>query len=117
MAQLRSLALRLRSPHLAEHCIIVGWCAACSLAAVLGMGVIFENAAEWGLGTHWTSNAGASLLIMLITATLAALSILWFLYVMVRFAHFFAREWLALRRAWRAADRSLSHDGTGAASR
>ena len=108
MSYLRSLATRLRSPHLAEHCIIVGWCAACSLLALVLMVLIFENAQDLGLGRHWTSNSDAALLLMLTTTTLAALSILWFTYVMVRFALFFARESRALRTAWRAADRSAA---------
>ena len=111
MAQLRSLARRLHSAHLAEHCLIVGWCATASLVAVVALVLIMENAAALGLRGNWKSNSTAALLIMLTTATAVSLSAIWFLYVMVRFAHFFAKESRALRAAWRAEDRSLA-DGT-----
>jgi hypothetical protein len=107
MAQLRSLALRLHSAHLAEHCTIVGWCAAISMATLTAVILIFENAAELGLGSHWFSSSIVSLLIMLLATTGISLSAVWFFYVMARFAHFFARESRALRAKWRAEDRAL----------
>lgn len=106
MALLRALAVRLGSPHLAEHCRIVGWLAAGAIVTGMCIIVLFENAEKLGLSPNFTEGGLAYLLAMLTAMTAMLLSALWFLYVMIRFALFFGRESRARRRAWRDADRS-----------
>jgi hypothetical protein len=104
--QLRSLAKRARSAHLAEHCTIVG--IGMSSAILYGTAVLFtfQFAEQWGLATTWASRSPVSLVLILLCTLLAALFALWSIYLLVRFAiafHLAARQ---LGQKWKRDDRA-----------
>lgn len=104
--QLRSLAKRARSAHLAEHCAIVG--IGTSLALLYGAGYIAfaEITSRMDLGIYWLERSMVALIVMLILTVAASLFILWSLYLLIRFAiafHLAARE---LNRKWQRDDRA-----------
>jgi hypothetical protein len=104
--QLRSLAKRARSAHLAEHCAIVGFGMSFSPANVGVMLLIFETSRRWARDTYWTTRGNASLLLMLFMTLLATLMVLWSLYLLVRFAIAFGKASRELRRKWKLHDRA-----------
>ncbi|HEY7087090.1 MAG TPA: hypothetical protein VH518_03315 [Tepidisphaeraceae bacterium] len=105
--QLRNLAVRARSAHLAEHCAIVG---IGSAAALVYFGIkiaLFEWINRHDRGTYWTGRSSVAFTLELIFAVLAGLFLLWALYVLIRFAiafHLAARQ---LKSKWRRDDRAL----------
>src|SRR5207253_1066769 len=106
--QLRSLAKRARSAHLAEHCAIVGWGVGAALVYTGGLVVLFDNATRLGLGSYWTSRSNVSLILGLIPLVAFSLFILWSLYLLIRFAVAFGKASRKLRATWNCADRSLA---------
>lgn len=104
--QLRSLAKRARSAHLAEHCAIVGVGMSSGVSYATVMLIIFQFAKDWGLDPDWGTRSSVSLVLMLVCTLSAALFTIWSLYLLIRFAiafHFAARQ---LRQKWRADDRA-----------
>jgi hypothetical protein len=108
--QLRSLAKRARSAHLAEHCLIVGFGAAGALLYIALVAAFFELVDLFHLGTYWTSRSAISLMLMLLTTVAAALFLLWSIYLLVRFGIAFHKAARQLKRKWRRDDRSLVPD-------
>jgi hypothetical protein len=107
---LRGLARRARSPHLAEHCLIVGIGA--SAAAIYASVFLFviNNIDSVGLDSRWLSRSPVSLALMLLLGTAGYLFVLWSVYLLIRFAIAF---WLAsrnLNKKWKRDDRSVSMD-------
>ena len=105
--QLRSLAVRARSAHLAEHCTIVGAGSAGALLYVGFMFVVLTNAERWGLGSAWQGNSKVALVLMLVMSVCGLLFLLWSVYLLVRFAISFRRAARQLRVQWRRDDRAV----------
>ncbi|CAN5507083.1 hypothetical protein BH09PLA1_BH09PLA1_20040 [soil metagenome] len=105
--QLRSLAKRAHSAHLAEHCTIVGTTSSLALLYLAGILLIGANADRW-LGPNWTARSNTWLITLLIMSVSAALIFMWSLYLLIRFAISFQRAASMLRRKWASADRSLA---------
>jgi hypothetical protein len=106
--QLRNLAKRARSAHLAEHCAIVGIGTSLSLLYLAVLLLVFQIAKSLGLGTYWTSTSPISLLMMLIMITAAGLFLLWSLYLLIRFSIAFSRAKRQLREKWKRHDRAVT---------
>jgi hypothetical protein len=102
--QLRSLAKRARSAHLAEHCVIVGVGNALTLVYIPVLALVMIIAERRGWGHVWR-NTG-SLVMVLAMSVLACLFAMWNLYLLVRFAIAFAVVSRKRRKAWHLADRS-----------
>jgi hypothetical protein len=107
--QLRSLAVRARSAHLAEHSAIVSVGNAFTLAYVGVFGVLAEYASEWGLGSYWQSRSGIAMGLITALAVCSLLFALWNAYVLLQFAVAFGRASRRLRTQWRQSDRSIAH--------
>jgi hypothetical protein len=105
--QLRSLAKRARSAHLAEHCAIVGTGTSLALLYVAATLFMFETARRWSRDPYWTSRSNGSLLLALILSVAAALFVLWSLYLLIRFAIAFHLAARRLKSTWRRDDRAL----------
>lgn len=105
--QLRCLAKRARSSHLAEHCLIVGYGAAGALLYITFVNALFKltDGLRWW-GAYWTSRSTISLVLQVFLGTAAALFLLWAIYVLVRFAIAFGRASRQLRKKWRQDDRA-----------
>jgi len=104
--QLRSLAKRAHSAHLAEHCAIVGIGMSSALLYAAVMSIIFAFADRWGLDPNWTSRSAVSLVLMVLCGVSATLLMFWSVYLLIRFAiafHSAARE---LRQKWKRDDRA-----------
>src|SRR5205085_7095368 len=80
--QLRSLAKRARSAHLAEHCAIVGTGASLSLIYMGAIVFVLDNAKLLGLSSSWSTTSSTSLLLVLALAVAAALFLLWSIYLL-----------------------------------
>lgn len=106
--QLRSLAKRARSAHLAEHCAIVGIGTSLSLIYVATIVFIASYSESLGFGGYWTSRSNLFTLMLSLVATAAVVITLWSLYLMTRFALAFNRAARQLRTAWNRDDRSLA---------
>jgi hypothetical protein len=106
--QLRSLAKRARSAHLAEHCAIVGVGNSLTLLYVAFCALLMENAARWGLGHTWTSRSPIALGFVLLLFVSAILFALWNAYLLLSFAIAFGRASRRLRTQWRQSDRSTA---------
>jgi hypothetical protein len=106
--QLRSLAKRVRSAHLAEHCVIVGTGLVATLLGTLLMSVLANYGESLGLRHDWMnrSSVGMALFTMLIVSF--ALFGIWSVYLLARFGFAFRRASRALRREWRSDDRSIA---------
>jgi hypothetical protein len=104
--QLRSLAKRARSAHLAEHCVIVGVGNALTLIYIPLFALVSHYAEAWGLGYAWSSSSTASLVMALLVVVSSMLFAMWNLYLLVRFAIAFAVVSRKRRKAWHLADRS-----------
>jgi hypothetical protein len=107
--QLRSLAKRARSAHLAEHCAIVGVGNSLTLLYVAFYGILMENASRWGFGQNWTSRSPVALGFMLLLFVSAILFALWNAYLLLSFAVAFGRASRKLRTQWRQSDRATAH--------
>lgn len=107
--QLRSLAKRARSAHLAEHCAIVGIGNSLTLLYVPVCVIVMQWGDRWGYGQYWTSRATAPMVIMLVLGVAAGLFALWNAYLLVSFAVAFGRASRLLRRQWRQSDRATAH--------
>ena len=106
-AQLGSLANRARSAHLAEHCKIVGIGSAVAFVYLAAVIVIFEVADKYHFGTYWTGRSWVAMALQLLSATAAALILLWSFYLMLRFALAFRRAAKQLRTQWKRDDRAV----------
>lgn len=106
--QLRSLAKRARSAHLAEHCAIVGIGTSLSLIYVATTIFIATYSRALGLGENWSTRSKVATLLLAVVATAAIMVVLWSLYLMIRFAIAFNRAAWKLRTAWNRDDRSLA---------
>jgi hypothetical protein len=103
--QLRNLAKRARSAHLAEHCTIVG-AGMSAVAGVIALLMIYEDVArrlEWDF--QWMHRS-AGLGVVTIISVAGMLFGLWSIYLLLRFAIAFYRAARQLRRAWSIDDRS-----------
>ena len=105
--QLRSLARRVRSTHLAEHCAIVGWGLSGALLGFVAVSVLSSHAAWFGLRPGWLSSDAGMVVVMLVVVSFALLGI-WSVYLLARFGLAFRRASRALRREWRGDDRSIA---------
>jgi hypothetical protein len=108
--QLRSLARRARSAHLAEHCAIVGIGAGASVLYAAAFYALNVYAEQLHLGTTWSTSSTSSLLLAVLLSTAAILFMLWSLYLLIRFAIAFRLAARSLHSTWRRDDRSLSAD-------
>jgi len=105
---LRGLAKRVRSAHLAEHCIIVGVGAFVSTLYIDAIVFVLNNENRLGINSRWQWQSSSGFLAMLLLSVAFCLFILWSLYLLVRFAVAF---WIAahkLRDKWTRDDRSLT---------
>src|SRR5205085_3553765 len=66
--QLRSLAKRARSAHLAEHCVIVGIGNSVTLLYVPILIVVTQYASDLGLGAYWGGRSQIALAMVLLLA-------------------------------------------------
>jgi hypothetical protein len=105
--QLRSLAKRAHSAHLAEHCLIVGVGNALTLLYIPLFALLGAYAEQWGLGSNWSSRSKVSLAMTVALCASSLLFALWNVYLLVAFSFAFARASGQLRRAWRRSDRSV----------
>ena len=112
-AQLRGIARRARSAHLAEHSTIVGVGASAMIGVYLVFAAFVINSEEWGLGTRWIQRSPVALGLILVTSVAALLFAIWSVYLLVRFAIAFRRVSRELSGAWRADDRAAA-DGSPA---
>jgi hypothetical protein len=104
----RSLARRVRSVHLAEHCAIVGIGTSASILYLMGAGYVLAHADGWGWGTNWAGRSQVALVITLVLATAGTLFVLWSLYLLVRFAIAFRHAARQLRQKWTRDDRAAA---------
>jgi hypothetical protein len=104
--QLRSLAKRARSAHLAEHCVIVGAGNTLTLLYIPAYAVVQEYGARGAMGEHWYERSNVFMGMTLAAFVVALLFGLWNLYLLLRFAVAFMAASRTLRRSWREADRS-----------
>ena len=105
--QLRGLARRARSAHLAEHCLIVGLGTSATVLYVGGVMFVFEHARKWDLGTHWVSRSNVALVLMLVCGVAGLLFTLWSLYLLIRFAIAFRAASGQLKVKWTSDDKSI----------
>lgn len=107
-AHLRSLAKRVRSAHLAEHCTIVGTGTSATLFGFVLLSIL-SNHDEWfGMRHDWLSRAPSGIATLGLLLVSFALFGIWSVYLLVRFAFAFRTASRALRREWRGDDRSLA---------
>jgi hypothetical protein len=104
--QLRSVAKRARSAHLAEHCAIVGISTSITLLYAGAMAYVFETAERWARDSYWTTRGDTSLVLTLILSLLGTMIVLWSLYLLVRFAIAFRKASRELKRKWKLHDRA-----------
>jgi hypothetical protein len=105
--QLRNLAKRARSAHLAEHCTIVG-AGTSAVAGVVALLMIYEDIARrLGWDIEWMHRS-AGLAVVTIISVAAMLFGLWSIYLLLRFAIAFYRASRQLRQAWSIDDRSAT---------
>jgi hypothetical protein len=102
--QLRSLARRARSAHLAEHCAIVGVGTALALVYVAVMQLILYLGRT--SGTYWMERSSIALMVLLTASVLTGLFTLWSLYLLIRFAISFRKAARQLRAQWKRHDRA-----------
>ena len=76
-----------------------------ALAYVSVAWVVLYNGDRW-FGTHWIARSNVAMAITLVLVLLAALFILWSIYLLIRFAIAFAKAARALKRKWKADDAS-----------
>src|SRR5688500_7997959 len=107
-ARLRSLARRVRSAHLAEHCAIVGAGMSATLLMFVAVGRISNHAEQLGLNRDWLSRSTIGLALVVGLIVMMALFAIWSVYLLVRFAFAFRRAARALRREWHGDDRSVA---------
>ncbi len=104
--QLRSLAKRARSAHLAEHCAIVGIGTSIAVSYATAVVILFQFAEDWGVDPEWTSRSPVSLVLILLCSLSASLFAIWSFYLLIRFAIAFHSAACQLSRKWKADDRS-----------
>ncbi|MGH7177851.1 MAG: hypothetical protein ACREJC_10755 [Tepidisphaeraceae bacterium] len=104
--QLRGIARRARSAHLAEHCAIVGIGASCGLLYFGIVIALFANAERLRLGDDWTSRSTAALWMLVAVGAAAGLFILWSIYLLTRFAISFHRAARRMGTEWKRDDRA-----------
>jgi hypothetical protein len=106
--QLRSLAKRARSAHLAEHCVIVGIGNAATLLYIPLFVILMQYGKDGRFGSHWMERSSISTGLILTLAVASLLFAIWNLYLLVRFAIAFGRASRQLRRQWTQSDRALA---------
>ena len=106
-AQLRGIARRARSAHLAEHSTIVGVGTSAMIAVYLVFAAFVINSADWGFGERWIQRSPVALGLLLATSVAALLFAIWSIYLLVLFAIAFRRASRQLRGAWRDDDRAI----------
>jgi hypothetical protein len=106
--RLRGLARRVRSAHLAEHCIIVGIGASLSVVYFAVAIMVLVYAQSLGLDPNWDTTSKTSLLVQLLMGVAGGLFLLWSLYLLVRFAVAFRIAARQLRGKWVRDDRALA---------
>jgi hypothetical protein len=104
--RLRGLAVRARSAHLAEHCLIVGIGASLAICYIFAIGFTSYYSQELGLDNYWWGRSNVALVLMLVMATGGILFILWSLYLLIRFTISFNRAARQLRHKWTRDDRA-----------
>ena len=107
-AHLRSLARRVRSAHLAEHCAIVGAGMSATLLVFFATGTVTSHAQRLGLSRDWISRSAIGLGLVVGLIVMMALFAIWSVYLLVRFAIAFRRAARARRREWQGDDRSVA---------
>jgi hypothetical protein len=107
LLRLRSLAKRARSAHLAEHCIIVGVGTMLAAVCIFGTYEFLEHYRQWGFGEYWLERSKSFVWLGLIPAVLCTLFVLWWFYLMTRFAIAFMGASRKLSRQWKRDDRSV----------
>ena len=100
---LRGLAVRVRSPHLAEHCAIVAGGSSVALA-LFAITLWFSTDGVDFAGSSTSARLFASLLFVCLLAT--SLFLLWWMYLFVRFTIAFHRAASLGRKTWIASDLS-----------
>jgi len=106
--QLRSLAKRARSAHLAEHCAIVGIGMSAAVSYAAAMLITFQFGEQWGLATTWATRSSVSLALLLVCAVSALLFVLWSGYLLIEFAIAFHSAARQLRRKWKRDDWAMA---------
>jgi hypothetical protein len=104
--RLRGLAVRARSAHLAEHCLIVGIGASLAICYVFAIGFTNYYSQELGLEVYWWDRSNVALVLSLVMATAGILFLLWSLYLLIRFTISFNRAARQLRHKWTRDDRA-----------
>ena len=107
-AQLRGLATRARSAHLAEHCTIVSIGTAASLIYVFLATYVLMLGMLGRFGDNWTERSNVALTLVLLIGVTGILFPLWSLYLLVRFAMAFFIVARQLRGQWRHDDRAAA---------
>ena len=115
-AHLRSLARRVRSAHLAEHCAIVGAGMTATLLVFFATSTASNHAQRLGLSRDWISRSTIGLGLVVGLIVMMALFAIWSVYRLVRFAIAFRRAARALRREWHCDDRSVAPPAPQAAT-
>jgi hypothetical protein len=106
-ATLRSLALRVRSAHLAEHCMIVGAGASAVKAYAVALVMLVQTEAL-GVDRNWISKSNPGMVLVLLMFLSALLFAIWSVYLLVRFAIAFRRTSRQMRCAWHDDDRAVA---------
>jgi hypothetical protein len=115
-AHLRSLAKRVRSAHLAEHCTIVGTGTSATLFGFV-LASILSNNAEWiGMRRDWINRSPSGIAVVTLLIVSFALFGIWSVYLLARFGIAFRIAARALRREWHGDDRSLAPPPSQAAT-
>jgi hypothetical protein len=107
--QLRRLAWRAKSAHLAEHCVIVGIGTMAGLLVADVFVLMLYNGDRWGLGPNWATSSTLSLMLSLVVGLMAGLVFLWSIYLLVRFAISFWKAARMSRQIWKRDDRAIAH--------
>ena len=106
--QLRSIAHRARSAHLAEHSTIVGIGNSLTFVYVGFFMLVAEISRGAAWGHNWLGRSSIALALMTVLAVSALLFAMWNAYLLVRFAVAFAKAARIQRQLWQAGDRAVS---------
>ena len=109
--RLRGLAVRARSAHLAEHCLIVGIGASLAICYIFVISFLNSYSDQLGFSEYWWERSDVALVLMLVMATAGVLFLLWSLYLLIRFTISFNRAARQLRYKWTRDDRADSQRG------
>jgi hypothetical protein len=104
--QLRSLAKRARSAHLAEHCAIVGIGMSSAVLYLAIVVITFHIAEQHDPGEMWALHSSLSFVLLLLCTVSASLFVLWSVYLLIRFAIAFRSAARQLHQKWKRDDRA-----------